>query len=163
MAQCNQPVFKRLPWRSDTIDDKECGPEEQWEQRITNWLHSVEGRYAILLFTLSPHFFDSLYVYNSRHSLPSASSLPSLRPSLSVGAMTSRRPARAPSRAVSEPVHGHHIRSWSADSSDDVPPRERARLLLRQSFQFSAGGDSPTGTTTTDSVPPRDDDRGRSQ
>ncbi|KAK0434319.1 hypothetical protein EV421DRAFT_1740967 [Armillaria borealis] len=54
-----QLVFKRLPWRSDTIDDKECGPEEQWEQRITNWLYSVEG---------------------CRHSLPSASPLPSLRP-----------------------------------------------------------------------------------
>ncbi|KAK0213982.1 hypothetical protein IW262DRAFT_1466539 [Armillaria fumosa] len=113
VAQCNQPAFKRLPWRSDTIDDEECGPEEQWEQRITDWLHSVEG---------------------CRHPFPSASLLPTIRPSLSVDALASRRPARAPSGA------------------------ERARLFLQQSSDFSA-----TGTTTSDSVPPMDEHRGRSQ
>ncbi|KAK0476420.1 hypothetical protein IW261DRAFT_1491148 [Armillaria novae-zelandiae] len=137
VRQCNQPVFKRLPWRSDTIDDEECGPEEQWEQRITNWLHSVEG---------------------CRHPFPLASPLPTLRPSLSVGAMGSRRSARTPSRAGSEPVHSHYTRPWSVDSSEDVSPGERARLLLQQSSDFST-----TDTTTTDSVPPTDEHRGRSQ
>ncbi|KAK0468800.1 hypothetical protein IW261DRAFT_1517436 [Armillaria novae-zelandiae] len=129
VMQCSQPIFKRLPWRSDTIDDEECGPEEQWEQRITNWLHSVEG---------------------CRHPFPSASPLPTLRPSLSVGAMGSRRSARTPSKAGSEPIH--------IDNSEDISPGERARLFLQQSSDFSA-----TGTTTTDSVPPTDEHRGRSQ
>ncbi|KAK0193462.1 hypothetical protein F5146DRAFT_998056 [Armillaria mellea] len=90
VAQCNQRVFKRLPWRSDTVDDNECGPEEQWEQRIIDWLHSVEG---------------------CRYPFPSASPLPSLR--LSAGTMGSR-PGRAPSRTASEPVHSYHTRSWDA-------------------------------------------------
>ncbi|KAK0476505.1 hypothetical protein IW261DRAFT_1491507 [Armillaria novae-zelandiae] len=137
VMQCSQPIFKRLPWRSDTIDDEEYGPEEQWEQRITNWLHSVEG---------------------CQHPFPSASPLPTLRPSLSVGAMGSRRSARTPSRAGSEPIHSHYTRPWSVDNSEDISPGERARLFLQQSSDFSA-----TGTTTTDSVPPTDEHRGRSQ
>ncbi|KAK0213307.1 hypothetical protein DFS33DRAFT_1465270 [Desarmillaria ectypa] len=41
-CQCQTPTFKRLSWRSDTIDDDNCGSEEQWEQRIVNWLSTVE-------------------------------------------------------------------------------------------------------------------------
>ncbi|KAG7445575.1 uncharacterized protein BT62DRAFT_932704 [Guyanagaster necrorhizus] len=43
VAQCGTPTFKRLPWRSDTIDDDDSGTEEeQWEQRIVHWLNTVE-------------------------------------------------------------------------------------------------------------------------
>lgn len=39
-----------------TIDDEECGPEEQWEQKITNWLHSVEAVIPSLRRRHYPHF-----------------------------------------------------------------------------------------------------------
>ncbi|KAK0225383.1 hypothetical protein IW262DRAFT_682362 [Armillaria fumosa] len=41
VAQCRTPTFKRLSWRSDSIDDDNSGTEEQWRQRIVNWLDAV--------------------------------------------------------------------------------------------------------------------------
>ncbi|KAK0194946.1 hypothetical protein F5146DRAFT_1172537 [Armillaria mellea] len=41
VAQCRTPTFKRLSWRSDSIDDDNSGTEEQWKQRIVNWLNAV--------------------------------------------------------------------------------------------------------------------------
>ncbi|PBK95368.1 hypothetical protein ARMGADRAFT_1062007 [Armillaria gallica] len=41
VAQCHTPTFKRLSWRSDSIDDDNSGTEEQWKQRIVNWLNAV--------------------------------------------------------------------------------------------------------------------------
>ncbi|KAK0448671.1 hypothetical protein EV421DRAFT_1900382 [Armillaria borealis] len=41
VAQCQTPTFKRLSWRSDSIDDDNSGTEEQWEQGIVNWLNTV--------------------------------------------------------------------------------------------------------------------------
>ncbi|KAK0462513.1 uncharacterized protein EV420DRAFT_1192487 [Desarmillaria tabescens] len=42
VTQCQTPAFKRISWRSDTIDDDNCGSEEQWRQRIVSWLKTVE-------------------------------------------------------------------------------------------------------------------------
>ncbi|KAK0240785.1 hypothetical protein EDD85DRAFT_1019739 [Armillaria nabsnona] len=41
VAQCHSPTFKRLLWRSDSIDNDNSGTEEQWKQRIVNWLNAV--------------------------------------------------------------------------------------------------------------------------
>ncbi|KAK0225430.1 hypothetical protein IW262DRAFT_1456510 [Armillaria fumosa] len=41
VAQCRTPTFKRLSWRSDSIDDDNSGTEDQWEQGIVNWLNTV--------------------------------------------------------------------------------------------------------------------------
>ncbi|KAK0505253.1 hypothetical protein EDD18DRAFT_329829 [Armillaria luteobubalina] len=41
VAQCHTPTFKRLSWRSDSIDDDNSSAEEQWEQGIVNWLNTV--------------------------------------------------------------------------------------------------------------------------
>ncbi|KAK0499578.1 hypothetical protein EDD18DRAFT_856213 [Armillaria luteobubalina] len=41
VAQCHTPTFKRLLWRSDSIADDNSGTEEQWRQRIVNWLNTV--------------------------------------------------------------------------------------------------------------------------
>ncbi|KAK0240841.1 hypothetical protein EDD85DRAFT_947944 [Armillaria nabsnona] len=41
VAQCQTPTSKRLSWRSDSIDDENSGSEEQWKQRIVNWLNTV--------------------------------------------------------------------------------------------------------------------------
>ncbi|KAK0476887.1 hypothetical protein IW261DRAFT_1566950 [Armillaria novae-zelandiae] len=41
VARCHTPTFKRILWRSDSIDEDNSGAEEQWEQGIINWLNTV--------------------------------------------------------------------------------------------------------------------------
>ncbi|KAK0505264.1 hypothetical protein EDD18DRAFT_1399329 [Armillaria luteobubalina] len=41
VAHCRTPTFKRLSWRSDSIDEENSGAEDQWEQGIVNWLNTV--------------------------------------------------------------------------------------------------------------------------
>ncbi|KAK0448637.1 hypothetical protein EV421DRAFT_2016791 [Armillaria borealis] len=41
VAQCHTPTFKRFSWRSYSVDDDNSGAEEQWKQRIVNWLDTV--------------------------------------------------------------------------------------------------------------------------
>ncbi|KAK0194917.1 hypothetical protein F5146DRAFT_264658 [Armillaria mellea] len=41
VAQCHTPTFKRLSWRSDSIDDDNPGTEEQWRQGIVSWINAV--------------------------------------------------------------------------------------------------------------------------
>ncbi len=53
MAQCHTPTFKRLSWRSDSIDDDNSGTEEQWKQRIVNWLNAV-AKWSVFLYLALP-------------------------------------------------------------------------------------------------------------
>ncbi|KAK0476871.1 hypothetical protein IW261DRAFT_1609510 [Armillaria novae-zelandiae] len=41
VERCHTPTFKRILWRSDSIDDDNSAAEEQWEQGIINWLNTV--------------------------------------------------------------------------------------------------------------------------
>ncbi|KAG7439598.1 uncharacterized protein BT62DRAFT_938820 [Guyanagaster necrorhizus] len=104
VAQCQTPTFKRVSWRSDTIDDDDSGSEEQWEQRIICWLNTVES--------------DTNQKGSSDPSSPNHYSF--------VMDDSERRITRASSKARSA---RHPRRSMSADSKREPPPAEPAPYL----------------------------------
>ncbi|KAG7439619.1 uncharacterized protein BT62DRAFT_957902 [Guyanagaster necrorhizus] len=102
VAQCQAPTFKRLSWRSDTIDDDDSGSEEeQWEQRIVCWRNTVER-------------------CDTDHTAPSDTPSTNCCCSSNI-ADSEKRTTRSSSKARSA---RHPRRSMSADSKRERPPAE---------------------------------------
>ncbi|KAG7440213.1 uncharacterized protein BT62DRAFT_997900 [Guyanagaster necrorhizus] len=141
VGQRGTPTFKRLAWRSDTIDDDSSGPEEQWEQRIVCWLNTVER-------------CDTNQKGRSDPSSPNY---------YSFAMDDSERPV---TRASSKARSAHRPRrSMSADSKREPPPAEPARFVpdvnLMYVLERSQGA---TGSRTpSDRASAQPDERGRQE
>ncbi|KAG7439463.1 uncharacterized protein BT62DRAFT_924699 [Guyanagaster necrorhizus] len=142
VAQSRTPTFKRLPWRSDTIDDDDSGSEEeQWEQRIVCWLNTVEK-------------------CDTDHTAPSD---PSSTHCCSYNmADSKKRNTRASSKATSA---RHPRRSLSADSKREFPPADLTPFVpdidLTYPREPSLGA---TGSKTpSDRASAQAEERGRQQ
>ncbi|KAG7439471.1 uncharacterized protein BT62DRAFT_976861 [Guyanagaster necrorhizus] len=141
VAQCGAPTFKRLPWRSDTIDDDDSGSEEeQWEQRIVCWRNTVER-------------------CDADHTAPSD---PSSTHCCSYNMVDSKKPI---TRASSKATSGRPRRSMSADSKREPPPAEPTPFLPDIDVTYprepSLGA---TGLkTSSDKASAQPEERGRQQ
>ncbi|KAK0462532.1 uncharacterized protein EV420DRAFT_1735077 [Desarmillaria tabescens] len=143
VAQCQTPAFKRISWRSDTIDDDNCGSEEQWKQRIVSWLKTVERCCAD--HREPPNCCSSTMADPERRVTRASSksrSAPRPRRSMSADSKRERHPA--------EDVGLPHSREPSLGAAGSKTPSDRASAqpAERERQEVSTdGGSSNKGKT----------------
>ncbi|KAK0213304.1 hypothetical protein DFS33DRAFT_1465269 [Desarmillaria ectypa] len=153
-CQCQTPTFKRLSWRSDTIDDDNCGSEEQWEQRIVNWLSTVERCDADHRGPSEPsstHCCSSTMADSEKRITRSASQSRSAhRPRRSMSADSKREPPPAELDQLLPGIDLAHPRERSLGAAGSTTLLDRASDQLAERGRQETktdGGSSNTGKT----------------
>ncbi|PBK73391.1 hypothetical protein ARMSODRAFT_1014963 [Armillaria solidipes] len=161
VTQCHTPTFKRLSWRSDSIDDDNSGTEEQWKQRIVNWLDTV-AKCRAPSDSSSSHSCSFPIAESEKRRTRSSSKSRSATPSTSagipgIGLAQPQKPSleAARSKTLSDGVSVQSEERGRQDQTADLPKLERNErraqmpylVLRRPSFSSYAHDRYITGLT----------------
>ncbi|PBK73378.1 hypothetical protein ARMSODRAFT_971830 [Armillaria solidipes] len=119
VAQCQTPTFKRLSWRSDSIDDDNSGTEEQWKQRILTLKSAERGR---------------LQGQGSKHKPPLAEPVPRVLPG--IGLVQPQKPSLAAVRSKT-PSNGASVQSEERGRQESGA-KSLAGISLTATLYFSS-------------------------
>ncbi|KAK0505718.1 hypothetical protein EDD18DRAFT_3220 [Armillaria luteobubalina] len=144
--RCRTPTFKRLSWRSDSIDDDNSGTEEQWRQRIVNWLDAV----AKCIAPSEPSSHSCSFPMTNSEQRLTRSSSKSRPPNGSMSADSEREPPPAELAAdlVSD-IDLVHPKKPSLDSARSKTSSDKASVQSEERGQQDSEARSDSGSSKT--------------